>query len=259
MSLNLSKLELLLKRENYDYSVFHFKEIDSTNNFAKQYMKNCSENKKFIFIADSQTDGKGRMGRSFISPDNNGLYMTIGFPEFDFKNIHILTVLVATAVAQCLDELCNSDFKIKWVNDILLNGKKICGILSESSIDAINKKINFAVVGIGINLYGNNISPEIDDIASTVEKETGLKIDIEKLVVNIIKWTEYYLSCLPDKSFIKKYKKKSSVIGKRIVVNNFVEEFECVAKDIDENAHLVVENNGETFIFNSGEISIKPV
>ena len=259
MSLDLSKLNILLKKENLDYSVFHFEQIDSTNNYAKQYMKNCSQSQKCIFIADSQTEGKGRMGRTFISPDNKGLYMTIAFSEFDFNNINILTVLAATSVAQSLDELCKTDFKIKWVNDILLNNKKICGILSESSIDALNRKVNYAVVGIGINLFGNELNPEISNIASTVEKETNIKLDIESLIVNIIKKTEYFISLLPNKKFIDCYKNKSTVIGKKIIINNFTTQFECFAKDIDNEGCLIVEQDGKTLKYNSGEVSIKPV
>ena len=246
----ISPLEIS-KNLQKNIQILYFEEIDSTNN----YIKTKADSPEFLtVIANSQTSGKGRMNRNFHSPQNSGIYMSILLkPKFKAENSVLITAAAAVAVSEAIESLCPVNTKIKWVNDIFINNKKVCGILTEGSLNP-DGSFNYAVLGIGINAYmpKNNFPEEIRNIAGAVFKEEkeNLRNRLISLIIN--NFLRYY-NDLEKRDFLEIYKQKSLVLGKEIVTPNG----KALALDIDDNCRLSVEyKNGEKQFLSSGEISI---
>ena len=148
-----------------------FEKIDSTNNYAKKILSECGnlrdENgnltdagQKYhnsVIVAECQTAGRGRLGREFVSPKKTGIYLSVIYaPENGIQEPAKLTAFSAVAVCRTLKKLFNLDAQIKWVNDVFLNGKKVSGILTEGIVNFETRKIEAAIVGIGLNIFENN-------------------------------------------------------------------------------------------------------
>lgn len=233
-------------------------EIPSTNDYLKEKAKtNFDEN--IVVIAKKQTKGKGRLGRKFFSPYDTGIYMSIlSRPSLTATKSVLITAAAAVAVSEAINTVCGKSPKIKWVNDLILNSKKICGILCEGAINPKNSMFDYAVLGVGINLYKpyDNFDDEIKDIAGYIcENEIqGLK---NRLVSEILNRYFYYTNDLESKEFLQKYKDLSCVTGNEITVLKTVPQ-KAIAIDIDNDCRLKVKyNNGDTEYLTSGEISIK--
>lgn len=233
-------------------------EIPSTNDYLKEKAKTNSH-KIFVAIAKKQTSGKGRLGRKFFSPDDTGIYMSIlSRPVLEASKSVLITAAAAVAVSEAINTVCGKSPKIKWVNDLILDNKKVCGILCEGAINPKNSMFDYTVLGIGINLYKphNDFDDEIKDIAGFItEKEIqGLK---NNLISEILNRYFYYTNNLEKKEFLEKYKSLSCVLGKEITVLNTVPQ-KALAVDIDNDCRLNVKySNGDTKYLSSGEISIK--
>jgi BirA family biotin operon repressor/biotin-[acetyl-CoA-carboxylase] ligase len=131
-----------------------YKTLSSTNTLLKQKAE-AGEKEGKVAIAETQSGGKGRLGRSFFSPMGTGIYMSILLrPQLEMENAVLITTLAAVCVAQAVENVTDKQTGIKWVNDIYYNGKKICGILTEAGCDCENGRLNYAVLGIGIKVYG---------------------------------------------------------------------------------------------------------
>ena len=231
--------------------ILYFEEIDSTNNYIKA---NANSPEFLTVIANSQTSGKGRMNRNFHSPQNSGIYMSILLkPELKAENSVLITAAAAVAVSRAIESLCDADTKIKWVNDIFINNKKVCGILTEGSLNP-NGSFNYAILGIGLNAYmpKNDFPNEIKDIAGAVfnKEQENLRNRLISQIIN--NFLEYY-NDLEKRDFLEIYKQKSLVLGKEITTP----KGKAKAVDIDDNCRLLVEyKNGEKEYLSSGEISI---
>lgn len=228
-------------------NTFHFETTDSTNRLARDYV-NEGGTLPALFTADEQTAGRGRLGRSFYSPKNSGLYMTLAIPfDNSFTDGVALTVAVSVAVARVLIPLTEKCITVKWVNDILADGKKAAGILCE----AVN---GAALVGIGINLYTDRFPEEIENTASSLGI-TGIdkRLLAENISAEIIRITK-------EKStdIIAEYKNLSAVLGEDIYYIKNGIRYDARVLDIDASGGLVVENSdGTKTTLNSGEITIR--
>lgn len=234
--------------------------VSSTNTVAKEFAED-GQKENIIVIASAQTKGRGRLGRSFFSPDNTGVYMSfLLYPDISPSKALYITTAAATAVCEAIEEVCELSPEIKWVNDILISGKKVCGILTEGSVDS-NGKMRYAVLGIGINLYSpkNDFPDEIKNIADSLF-DTEDKEKVYELITAIINRFFGYYEQLEEKSFLKPYVDRSAVVGKSVrVLQN---QSERIAKviGIDEEFSLIVENtDGEIEHLSSGEISTRLV
>ncbi len=226
-----------------------FDEIDSTNT----YLKLNPSNNDTLVIANKQTSGRGRLGRTFISNKDNGLYMSLLVrPNISLDNINTITCMVAVAIKKSLDEL-NINTSIKWVNDIYINNKKLAGILVESSIK--NNTLEYLVIGIGINLYGNIIDENIKNIATTIEQETNVKVNKEDLVVRIVNKIYEYLNDFDNSNFMDIYISSSFVIGKYVDLNMHGNKYKVCIKGITKKGELIIINNDIEQIVSSGEIT----
>lgn len=245
------------KKLKSEWSFEILPETDSTNNYAKELAITGKRNKTVV-ITEKQSGGKGRLGRPFYSPEGNGLYMSVLFrPEINVDSAPLITSFTAVAVAEAVEKLSGQDVNIKWVNDVYMNGKKICGILTEAGFDFEGGTVDYAVIGIGINVLGTDFPDELINIATSIEKETGLKISRNDLAAEVLNNLENMSNEIKDKKYLDIYRKKSNVIGKRIKVTYGSQVFYAEALDINENAALIVKTDNGIKILNSGEVSIK--
>lgn len=243
---------------NQKLNITIFDELDSTNNYLKK-LGSQGENEDTLVIAQSQTNGRGRMGRTFYSPDETGIYFSLLLhPEFSAEKSLFLTVMAAVSVAETVMKYNKNDVKIKWVNDIYIDGKKVCGILTEGSINA-EKKLDYAVVGIGINVIApeNGFPEDIKDIATAIfpgKTEDNIK---EKIVAEVVnRFFKMYNGI--DTDFVKRYKEYSFLTGKEINIISAGSVRPATVLDITDDCHLLVKNEkGEIEEISSGDVSVR--
>lgn len=254
----LCKTEIL-KNTKTSYNLTVLEEIDSTNIHLKQMAKKNAE-PHTVIIAESQTSGHGRFNRKFHSPKSSGIYMSVLLkPDLEAEKSVLLTAAAAVAVSDAIISLTGKKVEIKWVNDILLNGKKVCGILTEGAINPKTLKFDWAVIGIGINVYTpeNDFCNEIKGIAGAVLDKTEGNFR-NRLCAEILNNISYYCDKLENKAFIQKYKEYSAIINKRINVVRNGCTTPATALFIDDSCRLAVRYDDESQeLLISGEISIK--
>lgn len=260
-----------------------FKTVESTNLTAKKMALDGAP-AGTVVIAEEQTKGRGRMGRSFYSPPDGGIYMSfILKPRFDVAKSVLITTAASVAVCKAIEKVTGISCRIKWVNDVYLGDKKICGILTEAVTDFESGQIDYIVCGIGIN-YSTAFPEELSGIAgslfeetpgdsssgqSTVAEYSGEGISRNRLIAEVINQVLSISENLESKEFIEEYKIRSFVLGKEILViptighnmeRNLTEGIPASAVDIDGDGGLVVRyRDGSIGTLNSGEISIRTV
>lgn len=247
--------------DKFDISVVQ--KITSTNDVLKEEASNGAKEGRII-IAMEQTKGKGRMERPFYSPLGTGIYLSILMrPDMSAKDALFITTAAAVAVAKAVEELSEKKAQIKWVNDIYCDGKKVCGILTEASLNIETLKLDYAVLGIGINIMEpeGGFPDEIKDIASAVFENGKCTDQIRSRMAGlIIKYFWEYYEHIEEKTFMEEYKNRSYVIGKEIYVITGESKEHAVAVDIDDEAHLIVKmDDGTINTLSSGEVSTKVI
>ena len=240
----------------YKMKIFRYEITDSTNTRAREYAK--SENPHFpaIFIADGQSAGRGRRGRSFDSKRGAGLYISfLVKPSGAAQDAVKITAKAAVSISRTLERVLGLSVGIKWVNDIFVGGKKLAGILTEGEIDS-EGGFAFAVCGMGINLLSREFPPELRDIVTTVEDNTGNVPDREELISVLI---EEFLSERDDAEIMTEYRRRSIVIGKKVTVNRISgQSFLATVLDITDSGGLLVEKeSGEREELISAEVSLR--
>ena len=227
--------------------IYHYDTIDSTNAQAKRMILDGA--REGVLLAKHQSAGRGRLGRSFFS--ENGIFMSmILAPEQIPFDTGFLTSAVAAATCRAIEEQGFS-VGIKWVNDIYLKGKKICGILSEAV--SISSEVLAYVIGIGINVGTTNFPDDINEIAASLPLDENAK---EKLFFDILSNIEYVLS-ENNISILSYLKEKSIVLGKEIRFFG-TENGEGLALDLDDNGGLIVlTKENAKIILTGGEISVR--
>lgn len=235
-----------------------FSELDSTNNYLKK-LGSQGEKENTLVIAESQTGGRGRMGRSFFSPNGTGVYFSLLLhPDFSAEKSLFLTVMAAVSVAETVMKYNSNDIKIKWVNDIYIDGKKVCGILTEGSINA-DKKLDYAVVGIGINVIApeNGFPEDIRTSATAIFPGKTEEYIKEKIVADVVnRFFKMYNGI--DTNFIKRYKEYSYLTGKEINIISTDSVRPATVLGITDDCHLLVKNeNDEIEEISSGDVSVR--
>ena len=250
---------LSLQSKPYAERIKIYKSLESTNKTAKEMAVAGAEHGTVI-IADSQTKGRGRYSRSYFSP-SGGLYMSIILrPEvLHFENPTSVTAFAAVSVCEAIESISEKVPKIKWVNDILIDGKKVCGILTEAVTDFESGSLDWIVLGIGINVYIRieDFPHDLQSSATSIfpdEKMYGVRNKLSAEIINRILGFEI----MPREAEIfRKYKKRLAMLGKEVIVIQNKNEYKATVIDIDAVGHLVVKNeNGEIITVSSGEIRI---
>ena len=237
-----------------------FESLDSTNTYLKQQAAKGAPEGTAV-IANAQTAGRGRMGRGFASAQGLGIYMSLLLrPDCAPDCALSLTANTAAAVCMAIENVSGIAPEIKWVNDLYLKGKKICGILCESAIGA--DKLDYAVVGIGLNVITRpeDFPDELRSVAGSIYSQTGMIIERGKLISAILNELDaMYAAWCEDKSaYLDEYKKRCTMLGSVVTVKAPEGDYDALAKDIMPDFGLLVEDAaGETRTLYSGEISIK--
>lgn len=233
------------------------KQLDSTNNRAKALAAAGAPHGTAV-IADSQTGGRGRLGRSFFSPEHSGVYLTVILrPDCAPEKANLLTSLAAVAAARAVEKVSGADVKIKWVNDLYLNGKKICGILTEAGLGVEAGRLDWAVVGIGINVNRMEFPPELQEVATSVGNETGAAPDRNRLIAEILNELDALYGDLETGAFLEESRRRSNVTGRRITVIEGGKQYPAKALDIDSQGRLIIETEEGRTCLNYGEVSLK--
>ena len=237
-----------------------FDEISSTNTVLKERAAK-GEKSGTILISEYQTQGRGRLGRSFFSPRGCGIYLSYLIkPQIKAEDSIFITVAAAVAMVRAIKKVFDIDTKIKWVNDVYYKNKKLCGILTEGAV-LTSGELGYAVLGIGINIKipPDGYPEEFDYKTTNIEAIKGEVTTCEKhrLIAEFI--NEFDIIFNDNKfSFIKEYKEASCIIGESIEILSGEHKGYATAIDINDTAELVAKlSTGETVTLSSGDVSIR--
>ncbi len=235
--------------------------VTSTNTVLKEMAEN-GEKEGLLLAASEQTAGKGRRGRSFSSNKGTGVYFSLLLrPDMNPSDALLITTCAAVAVARAVELNTGKNAQIKWVNDVYMNGRKICGILTEASFDIESGKLAYAVLGIGINIYfpENSLSEELVGIAGAVFDNDNFDGEtVNKIIADTVNIFMDEYKNLTDKNYIDDYRKRSYLDGKKIYVIKSDGNREAEALGIDDNFRLHVKySDGSEEYLSSGEVSTK--
>ena len=264
-AINVKDIEEGLRNAGLSVRVYYKEETGSTNEDARRLSE--TSDTPVLVIANMQKKGRGRRGRDFFSPAGSGLYMSLAIPDASglIKTVKV-TAAAAVAVARAVDEtvFCGHERAlIKWVNDIYIDEKKVCGILTEAFLSPDDKEAAYMVIGIGINVYEPG-----DGFPQDIQKKAGYLISAgesvkkglrNRLAAEVIKQLFRYL--YKPEECLAVYRKKSNLIGCRITINSFVPDDKRPAQakviGIDDECGLMVEyEDGQKETLTSGEVSV---
>lgn len=247
-------LKSLLKS---DYEIKIFESLESTNITAKNEA-NQGADEGTVIIAHSQSGGKGRLGRSFYSPKNSGIYLSIILkPHIPLEDITLITPIAAIAVAKAIESVTNKSPYIKWVNDIFINNKKVCGILSEAAFNN-DGSAEYVILGIGINITSpkGGFPEDIINIAGSVYEEDETIKANELIAAVINNFFEMYKD-LNSPTLPKEYQSRMMLMGSEINYTQNGAQNSGVVMGIDERFHLIIKKeNGDLIHLQSGEVTI---
>ncbi|MBQ7118317.1 MAG: biotin--[Clostridia bacterium] len=254
--MNTEQIKSYLRKENRHIKIITVRETASTNDELKKPVFSQG-NETVLFIADSQTAGRGRKGRSFFSPEGTGIYMSLLLhPDLTPEECTLITPLCAVATAEAIERVTGVKADIKWVNDIFVGGKKVAGILTEGSFT--KNGADYIIVGIGINISvpENGFPDEIRDIAGAVTE--GSAEIREQLIAETVNRFMLHLSGIRSRDFVPLYRERLFFLGQEITVLSPEGSYKATAVDTDSDCRLTVKTEaGEIKSLLSGEISVK--
>jgi len=253
------EIEVLISNNIIGQQIIYFDSIDSTNSYAKKEANKLKDGT--VILSEEQLLGRGRRGRSWSSPKGTGIWMSLVLkPNIPPTEGVKMTQIAAAAVCKAIRELTGLNALIKWPNDIVINGKKICGILTEMAGEL--NEVNYIIVGIGINVNTDGFACELKEKATSLFIEGGKKIDRRELVVNILKNFEalynIYIKDLDLDETLVIVKNYSAILGKEIKIIQGNLEKKARAIDINNEGLLLVQmDDGNKELISSGEVSIR--
>ena len=231
--------------------------MDSSNTRAKAAAAAGAPH-GYLVIAETQSQGRGRFGRAFFSPEHSGVYVSYVLrPTLPAEQAVMLTSMAAVAVARAIETVASVDVKIKWVNDLYINMRKVCGILCEASMDFESGQLEYAVLGIGVNVAAMMFPPELKDIATSIVNECGQPVSRSRLIAEISNQLEALYPQLATGEFMAESRARSNVIGRDVTVLRGNEQFPAHVLDIDGQGRLVIQTGDGIARVGSGEISVK--
>lgn len=257
--LTTEEIDPLLKTKYIGRKIKYFESINSTNDLAKKLASEGAD-EGTIIIAEEQTKGKGRLGRKWHTEPFKSVAMSIILrPRIIPQLAPSITPILAVSIVEVLRGITGFDIKIKWPNDVVLDHKKLCGILTEmnAEIDAVN----YIIIGMGLNINQEITNEDIKDIAISLKNYSGIDFDrrnITALILNRFEenYEEFKKSGLIN--FIEKLKEYSVLLGKRVVVSGINEKVEGEAVDIDASGNLIIKlDTGENKKILSGDVSVR--
>lgn len=242
--------------------VLYFDTIDSTNTKAQELAEKGYPSGTLV-VADKQESGKGRRGRSWVSPSGTGIFMTLMIkPDINPNNASMLTLVAALAVAKAITSVTGEEALIKWPNDIVVNSKKVCGILTE--MNAQFDYINHIVVGIGINVHNESFPEEISQMASSLMIEAGGKrFHRAQIIAETMSYFEQYydtfLKTQDLSALVREYDELLVNRNKSVRVLDPKEPFDGKAMGITPKGELIVDTWESRKLVSSGEVSVRGI
>lgn len=239
--------------------VIYEKEMDSTNTQAKKLGEEGAE-EGLLLVTDIQTAGKGRRGRSWISPEGNCYVSILLRPEIDASKVSVITLIAALSVAKAVRGTAGLETWIKWPNDVITGGKKLCGILTEGSVSA--EALKYMVVGIGINANQKEFEEGIESMATSIYLETEETVNRSRLIAELLNaFEEYYEIFLKTQDLTLLQDEYNSMLinrGKEVKIIEQDSESIFTAVGIDQDGGLIVKNEaGKTSTIIAGEVSVR--
>lgn len=254
-------MQSLLNTNYIGREIKYFDTIDSTNDAARKMAYNgCHEG--LVVAADFQTAGRGRLGRRWVTPPKTSIAFSLVLrPNISPKDVSGITLVMGMAVCIAIKNIATVDVGIKWPNDIIINRKKVCGILTEMNSNVDN--VNYVIVGVGINVNVENFTDGLKDIATSIFIETGLKLSREHVLAAVLNEFESLYDRFKSSglaAIIKEYKAYSKTLGSLVKVQSVDEEYEGVAVDITDEGLLVVRlQDGSERLVISGDVSVRGI
>ncbi len=236
--------------------------IDSTNSEARRMVENA-ECAGTVIVAGEQTAGRGRRGRQWSSPRGENLYFSMVLcPEMTAEECSALTLVMGLSVAESIRKLTGAEALIKWPNDIVIGGRKVCGILAEMVLDGTSPKA--VIVGVGVNVGARTFPPELTQTATTLEQVCGEKISAEKLLDEILQHFEkqYRIFCKERAmhSLLEPYNALLANRDRQVCVLEPGAEYTGMARGINEKGELLVElPDGKVMAVYAGEVSVRGI
>lgn len=238
-----------------------FDSIDSTNNEAKRQAE-AGAPQGLLVVGEQQTAGRGRRGRAWESKKGEGIFMSLLLkPDIEPGNASMLTLVMGMAVRDALENVGKLDARIKWPNDIVCDGKKVCGILTEMSAQI--DYINHIVIGVGINIHNQEFPEEIRHMATSVYQQTGEHICRAELAAeSLARFEEYYACYLKTQNLrglLDEYNSHLINHGREVLVTDIRKSYTGIAQGINEMGELIVETDEGIVHVSAGEVSVRGV
>lgn len=262
MSDQKEKLEERMKTAWVGKTIIHLEQVDSTNTLAKK-LADEGKTEGTLVLAEEQTGGRGRRGRSWCTPKGSAVAMTLLLrPKFRPEHASMVTLIMGLAVTKAIRQLCSINAGIKWPNDVVYNGKKICGILTEMS--AGQDGIHHVVVGVGINVNAAEFPEELRSIATSLLLELGWEVDRNELIAESLFWFEKYYEAFVQKESFAPLKAEYETFllnkGQKVKVLEPGNEYTGTALGINEKGELLVQReDGIMTAVYAGEVSVRGI
>lgn len=249
-------ITMYLLPQNEKYSILVHDTVDSTNNLGKKLISSGNR-KETIIIANEQTKGRGRMGRDFFSPASTGVYMSfVLFPDRHVSEMGTLTTKVCVAICRVIEAVKDCKAEIKWVNDIYVDKRKVCGILTEAVTDFESGTVEAVVIGIGLNV-NTDMSNFPEDLSMTAGSINPSGVSRNTILAKIINEVANVYHENDEKSLMEEYRKRCFLIGREITYYKNGVPIVGKAVDINDQGNLVIEKeDGLIDVLNSGEVTL---
>ena len=251
-----NRLQLCLRNSAFVRNTVELTETDSTNRVAKELAKEGVPEGTLV-VAERQTNGKGRLGRSFFSPEG-GIYMSMVLrPQIPAEDALLVTTCAAVAVSRAIESISGCTTGIKWVNDIFVNGRKVCGILAEAGLSGERECPDYVILGIGINVKKQSVPEELKDIVGCLEDTAAGPVLKEELISAV--WEEFgaLYETFSTAVYMEEYRERSVLLQREVTVLAPEGDYRAIVKDIDKKGHLIVERDGRGLVLSSGEVSVR--
>jgi len=246
-----------LRAELIGREIITYDSVDSTNDIAKSLVGE-SDKEGTVILADSQSQGKGRRGRTWYSEEKVGIYLsTLLNPSLPPEDVSQITLVAGVALAQAINEFSRTRAYLKWPNDIILNGKKVAGILTENHMKNAQPGI---ILGIGINVNHSHFPFSLQQIATSMAMENGEIFERLPLITFLINHLDQEYRCFLDEGLspiVDHWNLNSDMFGKQVSMTHGAQTFSGTAMKLNDQGHLVLlMDNGEEIHFDSGEVSL---
>jgi len=243
--LNVNRIQEDLHTKRFGKKIFFVEEVESTNEWATELAQYGTE-EGTVALAETQTQGRGRLDRKWVSP-KGGLWFSIVLrPKLTVAEAAKLVFVAGLAVAEVLDEKYGLKVETKWPNDVLIGGRKVCGILLE--MRSVDEDVNFVVVGIGVNVnfrVERSFSAELRESATSIENELGRKVKLDGFFKSLLERLESLYDSYLEFGFapiLSRWKRHAGFLGHKVVVATREEELSGLALDIDDEGALVLKS-----------------